>query len=353
VILNAYAVLAAFVSVLSFLLGLLLMVFGLAAWRQCGRDPSPEGRKHLEDRGALLFLSAFALVGLNLISWPLLYLLLQSYVPQMKQLGQPVMCIYGVTQFGKDSFGPARFLPELLRTLQLTKPLLVFCGGAWFVLHLVNRRSQTAPILRRVLVAAVILGALAEVDAAAEAAYLVIPKREDEPAVGCCGGVFDDPDHGLQATGLVGERAEPMLWPAYYGITAALALGVLAAAWPPGERPRSGCLGVLLAGAVIAVPVTGLFLIDIAAPRLMHRPWHHCPYELITRVPEAVLAVALFLWGTFSIGWACVADWAGRSPETRLLVAAQVRRLLWTAFFCYVASCLMLSVALALVSRTS
>jgi hypothetical protein len=352
VILNAYAVLAAFISVLTFLLGLLLMVLGLAAWRQCGRDHSPEGRKHLEDRGALLFLSAFALVGLNLVSWPLLYLLLQSYVPQLKAMGQQVMCIYGVTQFGKDSLGPARFLPEWLRTLQLTKPALVFCGGAWFVLHVVNRRSQTAPILPRVLIAAVILGALAEVDAAAEAAYLVIPKREDEPAVGCCGGVFDDPDHGLLPTGLVGERAESALWAGYYGLTAALVLGLLTVARPHGDRPRSGWLGVLLAGAILALPVTGLFLIDVAAPRLLHRPWHHCPYELISDVPEAVLAVALFLWGTFCVGWACVADWAGRSPETRPLVADQVRRLSCTAFCCYAASCLMLSVALLLVART-
>jgi hypothetical protein len=352
VILNAYAVLAAFISILSFLLGLLLMVLGLAAWRQSGRDTSPEGRKHLEDRGALLFLSAFLLVGLNLVSWPLLYLLLQSYIPQLRELHQSMMCIYGVTQFGTGSDGPARFLPELLRTLQLTKPLLVFCGGAWFVLYLVNRRSQTAPILPRVLLALVVLGALAEVDAAAEAAYLVMPKREDTPDVGCCAAVFDEADRGLRLlpTGVVGEGAAPWLWAGYYGSNVALALGLFVCARRVEYRPRSGWLAVLLAGAAVAVPVAGLFLVEVAAPRLLHMPEHHCPYDLIPQVPEAMIAVALFLWGTFSVGWACVAAWAGSSPETRSFLPEQVRRLVWMAFYCYVGSLVMISVELVLVS---
>jgi hypothetical protein len=349
-ILNAYAVLAAFVSALTLFLGLLLMGLGLVAWRACGPNLSPEARKQLEDRVALLFLSAFALVGLNLISWPLLYLLLQSYVPQMQLLGQHMMCIYGVTQFGTGSTGSARFLPDLLRTLQLTKPALVFCGGAWFVLYVVNRRSRTASILPRVLVAVVVLGALAEVDAAAEGAYLLIPKREDSPDVGCCAGAFDRADRGLRflPKGVVGARAVPWLRASYYGINAALALGLLASLCRLKSRPRTGGLAVLLAGALLAVPVAGLFLIEIAAPRLLGWPEHHCPYDLIPRVPESIISVGLFLWGTFSVGWACVVAWAGSCAETRPFLVEQVRRLLWTALCCYVGSCVMLTVELSL-----
>ena len=76
-ILNTYAVLMAFVALLRLLAGLLVLGVGLATWRARGRLAAPEGRTVLEDRGYLVFLLAVLLVGLNLVSWPLLYLLLQ------------------------------------------------------------------------------------------------------------------------------------------------------------------------------------------------------------------------------------------------------------------------------------
>src|SRR5262245_51215368 len=132
-ILNSYAVLAAFVAVLRLLLSLLVLGLGVAA----GRAAAPDAREAREGRGYLVFLLAVLLLVLNLASWPLLYLLLQSYVPEWPG----VMCIYGVTQIGTDSLGPSRYLPDLLRLLQLTKPALAFAGGAWFVLYLLNRRT--------------------------------------------------------------------------------------------------------------------------------------------------------------------------------------------------------------------
>src|SRR5262249_16054841 len=138
-------------------------------------------------RGALLFLLAFLLLGLNLAAWPLLYLLLQSYVPEWPG----VMCIYGVTQVGTGSLGASRFLPELLKTLQVTKPALVFGGGARFVLYGVNRRTVAAPVLGRVLLALTFLGLFAELDATAELAYLAIPKKEEFLSAGCCSVGFD------------------------------------------------------------------------------------------------------------------------------------------------------------------
>src|SRR5258708_19280691 len=145
-ILNSYAILDAFVSLLRGFAGLILVVLGLIAWWKGRGLVTPESRKALEDRGTLLFLLAFLLVGLNLISWPLLYLLLQSYVPEWPG----VMCIYGVTQIGVGSLSSSRFLPELLKILELTKPFVIFAGGAWFVLYLLNRRTATAPLRNRI-----------------------------------------------------------------------------------------------------------------------------------------------------------------------------------------------------------
>src|SRR5207302_10144316 len=146
-ILNAYAVLDSFTTALRLALG--LFVLGLALWhgRRRSAKHTVEGRQRLEDRGYLLFLAAGVLLALNVLSWPLLYLLLQSYVPEWPG----VMCIYGVTRVGEGSLGPARHLPDLLRVVQWMKPVLVFVGGAWFVLYLMNRRTATAPLVGRLL----------------------------------------------------------------------------------------------------------------------------------------------------------------------------------------------------------
>src|SRR5438552_1358970 len=122
-ILNAYAVLDAFVGLLRLGLAMLVVTLALAAWRTWRHSAGvPEERKKLEDRGYLLFLVGGLLLGLNVLAWPIFYLLLQSYVPYWPG----VMCIYGVTQIGAGSLGPARFLPPLVTALQVTKPALVF-----------------------------------------------------------------------------------------------------------------------------------------------------------------------------------------------------------------------------------
>ena len=79
-------------------------------------------------------------------------------------------------------------------------------------------------------------------------------------------------------------------------------------------------------------------MLDVAAPTLLQLPYHHCPYDLIPQVPEAVVAVSLFLGGCFFLGWAGVAQWLGRCPETAAFLPGTVRRLLRLSLGCYVAS---------------
>ena len=107
-ILNSYAILDASLSLLRLALALLAVGLGVTAWRTGRHLLSTEGRQGLEDRSYLLALVGLLTLGLNLISWPLLYLLLQSYVPQWPG----VMCVYGVTRIGTGSAGPSRFLPR-------------------------------------------------------------------------------------------------------------------------------------------------------------------------------------------------------------------------------------------------
>jgi hypothetical protein len=348
-ILNAFAVLDAFIGLLRLGLGVLVLGFGLAAWRTWRRGAAvPEERKKLEDRCYLLFLMGGLLLALNVVAWPIYYLLLQSYVPYWSGAG--VMCIYGVTQIGAGSLGPSRFLPPLVTTLQAMKPALVFLSGAWFVLYLVNRRTRTAPLTGRVLLVLLAAGLLAVADAAAEQTYLAIPKKEEFPTAGCCTGAFDEKSRatGLLPASLVPENASGRLYPAYYAINAVLVLaaGICARLCRRG-LPR-GALLPLLVGAGLAVVVNLVFLVEVAAPRLIHLPYHHCPYDLVPKAPESLLAIALFLGGTFAVGWACVAAWLGQGPETAPLLPPLVGWLLQLAAFGYLWSLVMMSVELAL-----
>jgi hypothetical protein len=124
-------------------------------------------------------------------------------------------------------------------------------------------------------------------------------------------------------------------------------LGVLACAWLVRRRLPAPALAPLLLAAGLSVAVNGLFLVEVAAPRLIHRPYHHCPYDLVPRAPEGLVAVALFVLGLFAVGWACVAGWLGRGAEARPFVPVVVGRLLQLAFLGYLWSLVMLSVELA------
>lgn len=344
-ILNTYAVLLAFVGLLRLPLGLVALAVGAAGWRAARRPVTPGGRTALEDRGYLVFLLTLVLLGLDLLSWPLLYLLLQSYVPQWRG----VMCIYGVTQIGRGTLGASRFLPGLLEFLQLSKPALVFLGGAWFVLYLLNRRTRTAPLLGRLFVLLLPLGALAAADAAAELAYVAIPKKEVRVAGGCCTG-DTEAGPGLEITppALAGDAGRPRLIAAYYGINLGLALVLLAAGVRGRGLPSPLALGLLLLGGLAAAAASGLFLIEVAAPTLLHLPYHHCPYDLVGQAPEAVVAVAVYVAGFFLLGWACVARWLGHRGETEPYLGRMVRGLLRGGVVALLASVAMLALELAL-----
>jgi hypothetical protein len=342
-ILNGYAILIAFIGLLRLALGLLVVGAAVAAWRARGRPVPLDGQTVLENRGYLLSLLTLLLIGLNFASWPLLYLLLQSYVPEWPN----VMCIYGVTQVGTGSVGPSRILPDLLLVLQVIKPAVVFAGGGWFVLYLLNRRTLTGPLLGRLFIVLVLLGALAAVDAAAELAYIAIPKKEEFPPGACClqgGGDFTR----FFPPEVVGDAARPWLVAAFAVLNLGLILALAAATRRRGAAPGAGGLASLVVAGVAGFAVSALFLVEVAAPRLLHLPHHHCAYDLIDKVPEAVVAAALYVAGFFFLGWAGVARWLGRTPETAPALAGTVRCLLSLSLWAYAAALAMLALELAL-----
>jgi hypothetical protein len=224
---------------------------------------------------------------------------------------------------------------------------VVFAGGAWFVLYLLNRRTRTAPLAGRLLLLLLPLGVLGAADAVAELAYVAIPKKEVLPTGGCCTSAADESERFLPPV-LLTESGQTGLSVAFYGSNTALILALLAATRPGGRPPGSLGLLVLSAAGLVVLAVSGLFLIDVAAPTLLRLPYHHCPYDLIPQVPEAMAAIALFLGGCFFLGWAGVARWFGGSAETAPFLPGFVYRLLRLSLWSYLASLVMLSLELAL-----
>jgi hypothetical protein len=346
VILNAYAVIDAFLTMLRGGFGLFVIGLVVVTWRRCGWSVAAEQRKLCEDRNYLLSQLTLLVLALNLISWPLLYALLQSYVIEWPG----VMCVYGVTRIGAGSVGVSRFLPGLLLALQTLKPLLVFASGAWFVLYLLNRRTQTGPLLGTLLPALLLCGLLTVVDAGAELTYLLLPKKEERQESGCCAGAFEDktgPMGTLRGAGT--PAARPWLYGAFYVSNGLMALALFGLTR---QRPQPVApgpwLAPLLGGAGLALGAAALFLIEVVAPTVLHLPYHHCPYDLIPGAPDVLVGVAFLLWGACSIGWACVLAWFGRCRETAPFLADSVRGLLFMAFCCYLGSLVLLSLELAL-----
>jgi len=350
VILNAYAVLDAFVAVLRLVVGIVIVGFAVSAWcKLCLRSPAPgadapgSSKELLEGRYYLLALLGVLLLGINLASWPLLYLLLQSYVPEWPG----VMCIYGVTHVGAGSEGTSRFLPGILQTLQITKPILMFGSGVWFVLYLANRRTQTAPLLSRILLVAIALGLLAVADSLAEGAYLLIPKKEEWLSTGCC-SVANENIRTIYSEPVFGVRDRAWLSAAYYAINIGVILAIVTCIRRARPRQKLSMLAPLLAGALVALPISAIFLTQVAAPVLLHLPYHHCAYDLIPDVPEMTLAIALFIVGTFAVGWACTLSWWGRCEETAPFLGDLIGKILFLGFWCYLGSLVMTSVELAI-----
>jgi hypothetical protein len=294
-IVNAFSVVAVFAAVLRTALGIAVLAGGIRAMRRA-REAEGDRRFHL------LLLSCATLAGLALVSSPLLYLVLESYVGA----GWPgVMCVQGVTRIGTGSLGPASWLPVLLGILAVTKPLLVFVSGAWLVLHLIDRRGGP-----RVVKALALAGLLAVADGAAETAYLLIPKQEKFLAAGCC---------TAEPVAAVPEAPSDRMTlkaAAFVGVGSAVVLALTLAI-----RLKGPWLGVALALAVASLPTGLLFLRDVAAPRFLHLPYHHCVFCLVRRMPETLVGIALYVTGAFGVGWALLCRTGGGTGEGLLRAA--------------------------------
>src|SRR5215469_15254466 len=104
---SGYVAVSAFLDSLQLGAAAWAIVVGLRSWFTRRGERPDVAQERLEERTYLAALLGYLVLGLSLVSWLVFYLMLDGFVPQWPG----AMCIYGVTQIGRESTGIYGWLP--------------------------------------------------------------------------------------------------------------------------------------------------------------------------------------------------------------------------------------------------
>ena len=335
-ILNVFSITESFIGLISLILMGWTSLFSLSLALRWKRASTVEQRSEVEKRTHLVLLVAVVVLGIRLLNWPLFYVTLRSFVSDI----DGAMCIFGVTQVKRVLTGIS----------EIIKPIAFFLIGAWLLIHILDQKTETSPLMGRKLLflsataAVVVLESLLDV--------VLMLKITPGKLVSCCTTVTDILDRPTRVVpqSTLGPGYASILGYGYYVSNIALVLVLGLTMWrlkpksyPGWQRPVLGLLSLfaLLNGALFV-----LTQIEVHAPKIMGLPFHHCLYCLWQYVPDTVLMYLFFVLGTFAVGWASLLDLMGRTGETKDLLHRHLRMLYGFSIFCLTASMLMNTVHL-------
>lgn len=324
-ILNIYTIIMLFIAIITGLLAVPLGLFAFKIYKKCGSSLYDEEKTVIENRSYLLMLMATVILFVKLLTWPFLYVSLQSYIPNI----QGAMCIFGVTQAQ----------PLMSGLVQIIKPVVFFLIGAWLLLNRLDRKTETSPLFRKKFLFLSVVSIFVLSDSIVD--FLYLTGFDIKVFVSCCTTFFDLPDRGVagMAVSLLGEGYGRYLLPLYYisGLAFAASQIVLFRRLAAG----SGLNAILTAGVVLSVinaVVTVLTMFEVIAPKVMNLPLHHCIYCMWQYEPHSIIMTALFIIGTFAPGWALILYNSGMHEETMHFLKKMLRKLSLAAMACILAS---------------
>lgn len=329
-IINIFTIISLFIAAVSLVLGIFQAGVSLSLYRRWERIKTGEEKTRLEDFAYLVILIASVILMVRLLSWPLFYATLNSYVPEI----QGAMCVAGVAQI---KAGAAKFV-------QFIKPLVFFAIGGWLLLNMLDRSAKTGPLMKRKFVLLSLVSIFVIGDSVGEIIYLFNVKTTT--SVACCTTLFDIPSRtsAIIPKSIFGEEYGRLMTPIYY-ISNIVVIAFLVFLLRTG-RDSVVALSAGFALGLINVPLTGLCGVEKIAPTLMGLPYHHCLYCFPRNVSDGAIIMALFVIGTFSSGWALMLKMVGRSPETEMALRRYIKNLLWLALVGLLSSMAMVSVHL-------
>ena len=329
-IINIFTIISLFIAAVSLILAIFQAGVSLFLYKNWGVAGTGEERTRLEDFAYLVLLIASVILMVRLLSWPLFYGTLNSYVPDI----HGAMCVAGVTQIKAG----------MARLLQTIKPLVFFAVGGWLLLNMLDRTTKTSPLMKRKFLLLSLVSLLVIGDSLGEMVYLF--KVKATSSVACCTTIFDVPTRSsaMIPKSIFGEGYGGMMIPIYYGSNLAV-IGVIGVLIFLGTTSTIA-LAVAFLLALLNVFLTGICGIERIAPVLMELPFHHCLYCFPRNVPDGAIIMSLFVIGTFSAGWALMLKVIGRSSETEESLNRYIKNLLWLSFVGLLSSMIMVSVHL-------
>ncbi|MEK7851742.1 MAG: hypothetical protein AAB275_07640, partial [Deltaproteobacteria bacterium] len=311
-IINIFTIISLFIAAVSLVLAIFQAGVSLFLYKNWGSSGTGEERTKLEDFAYLVLLIASVILMVRLLSWPLFYATLNSYVPEI----QGAMCVAGVTQIKAG----------MARLLQTVKPLVFFAVGGWLLLNMLDRTTKTSPLMKRKFLLLSVVSLLVIGDSLGEIIFLF--KVKATSSVACCTTIFDVPTRSsaMIPKSIFGEGYGGMMIPIYYASNA-IVIGLIGILLWTGSTGLIALSAAFLL-ALLSVPVTGICALEKIAPTLMELPYHHCLYCFPRNVPDGAIIMALFVLGTFSAGWALMLKVLGMSSETGETLNRYIRNLL-------------------------
>jgi hypothetical protein len=155
------------------------------------------------------------------------------------------------------------------------KVALLFAGGAWIALNLVDQRAEDYPLVRLKYGLLLCLTPLVALDFALELAYFL--GIHPDVITSCCGSLFTGDSQGLAST-LSGLPVRPAMW-GFYGSAAAL---FAAGAWCL-RRPGVLARCVFSAASAWFLVAAGAAIVSFLSLYIYRMPTHHCPFDFLQR----------------------------------------------------------------------
>jgi hypothetical protein len=330
-ILNVFSITETFIGLISFILMGWAGLFSLTLALRWKRASSVEQRSEVEKRTHLVLLVAVVVLGIRLLNWPLFYATLQSFVSDI----DGAMCIFGVTQVKRALTGVS----------EIIKPIAFFLIGAWLLIHILDQKTQTSPLMGRKLLFLSATAAIVALESLLDVVLML--KIAPGTLVSCCTTVTDILDRPTRVVpqSTLGPGYASILGSGYYISNLFLILILGLSMWH--LKPKSysewqrPVLGFIFLFALFNCALFVLTQIEVHAPKIMGLPFHHCLYCLWQYVPDSVLMYLFFVLGTFAVGWAFLLDLIGRTRETKDVLYRHLRVLYGFSIFCFAASMVM------------
>jgi len=328
-ILNTFSLISLFVGFISLFLMAAAVLSALHFYRQMRSVEGADNKFRAKDRIHLSFLLLATAFLIRLASWPLFYILLQSYIP----LVPGAMCIYGAT----------RVMPAFTAFLQILKPLAFFLIGGWLILYRLDLSLNTHPLTQKIIRFLAVASAAAIIDGAAELLFILIFSPPGV-TVTCCTAVADIrvPSSILRPAAFFAAPHLPVLIASYHGFNIGLIalIGLLLLRKSFRAIPRS-LLALVAFVASISSVVTYAAYREHLGPKLMNLPDHHCLYCLLQYRPISAVILGLFILGVFSAIWPLLLNQLAKSDEAAERLSSLTRNLLKWALVCLSISWLM------------